>query len=71
MEKVIAIFQQGPCRQARFLDNIGKTAGHTGLGKTRFDRAIGGTTIQKVAIGGQKSSFILRTRFGQRNFRVR
>jgi hypothetical protein len=31
MEKMVAIFQQGPRRQARFLDDIGKTEGHTGV----------------------------------------
>ena len=31
MEKVVAILQQRPRRQARFLDNIGKTEGHAGV----------------------------------------
>ena len=71
MEKVVGIFQQGPRRQARFLDNIGKTWGHTGaedsiLGEEQLARA-----IRKVAISGQKSSFILTTRFEARSFRVR
>jgi hypothetical protein len=44
--------------------------GHAG-GKTRFDEGNGRETIQKVAIGGQKSSFILTTRFEPRGFRIR
>src|SRR5258706_8510640 len=63
---MVAIFQQGPRRQARFLDNIGKTKGHTGVENSIWWGQLAGKAIWKVAIGGEKSNFILTTRLKPR-----
>src|SRR5258706_16195905 len=63
---MVAIFQQGPRRQARFLDNIGKTKGHTGVENSIWWGQLAGKAIWKVAIGGDKLRFILSTRLKQK-----
>src|SRR5258708_38756525 len=71
MEKVVAIIQQGPCRQARFLDNIGKSEGHAGAGNFDVMGGKGCRTLRKMAISGPKSSFTLRKRLQATTLNVR
>ena len=66
IEKVLAIVQQRPRRQARFLDDIVKSWGPCGREELGSAEAMTANTIRKVAIGGRKSSFILRTRLEPR-----
>src|ERR1700730_9641344 len=71
IEKVIAIIQQGPRRKPRFFDYFGKAEGHAGVKNSIGWGQIGCRTTRKVAIGGPKSSFTLRTPLQARDLNVR